>query len=214
VEWKSEQRGLEAAKPNKYWLKRTWEKQVNSAECRNWSWDFQRKEGGEFKECGKGNPLGTCTQIQWLIYNLLVLQLLTWTSHLALLLKWQFSYAWQSYKNHDQFYLRLLLLHREKHRVLCCFSGRLFFFFSKEKRCLLDFSCVKNDLKLYISVHRKIAFHKENPGIKYRSGMMSQEEELQSGEAGIEKNSTSNQTGPAHDPGPAKLNMKPRKTWH
>lgn len=101
----------------------------------------------------------------------------------------------------------------EKSTECCVASVRdYFFFFSKEKRCLLDFSCVKNDLKLYISVHRKIAFHKENPGIKYRSGMMSQEEELQSGEAGIEKNSTSNQTGPAHDPGPAKLNMKPRKT--
>lgn len=198
-----EQTGLEAAKPNKYWLKRTWEKQINSAECRNWRWDFERKEKGEFRECGTGNPLGTCTQIQWLIYNLLVLQLLTQTSRLAVLLKRQF------YKNHDQFYLWLPLLHGEKRRGLCCFSERLYFFFN-EKECLLEFSCVKNDLELYVSVHRKIAFRKENPGIKYRSRMMSQKEKLQSGEARIEKNSISNQTGPAHHSGPAKLNTKPK----
>lgn len=40
--------------------------------------------------------------------------------------------------------------------------------------------------------------------------MMDQKEELQPGEAGIEKKSRSNQIGPAHHARPAKLNMKPR----
>lgn len=50
--------------------------------------------------------------------------------------------------------------------VLCCFFYKLGRLKIKKKKALVNFNYVKNDLDVWISVHRKIVSQKENPGIK------------------------------------------------